>query len=115
VDEAVERGEEGDAGWQRPVVGVVMADQPPLVELHAECAKALLLQGFPCFGQRHRLRLRVPALGEIPQTLATTATGDGDVAAAVQERQHPGQLGARPPPDVALARARLRMLELPRE
>src|SRR5215207_1160351 len=92
-----------------------MRDEPPAFELHPERAEALLGEDAACFGQRHRLRLGVPTLREIPEPLPATPAGDGDQAAPVQELQHPRQLGARAPPDVALVGSGRRVLEVARQ
>src|SRR5215211_7265765 len=65
--------------------------------------------------ERDGLGLGVPALREIPETLAALAPHDGDLPATVQELQHPGQLSASAPPDVALLRTGRAVLELARE
>src|SRR5215216_6111681 len=44
--------------------------------------------------ERDGLSLGVPALREIPETLAALAPHDGDLPATVQELQHPGQLSS---------------------
>ena len=92
----------GDA----PGVGFWMCDETSLVEPHAERAEALLVEEPPRLGQRHGLRLRPPALGDVPQALAGLAARDRDLAAAVEELQHPRELGAGAPPGGALVGAR---------
>ena len=52
--------------------------------------------------QRRRLGLGIPALGEIPQALATAAPGDRDLAVEVHRHQHQPDAPRTPPAMVAL-------------
>ena len=81
------------------------------VELHAECAEALLIERALGLGQRDLLRLRVPALGEIPHALLAAPADDRHLPACVQDAEHQAHL-ARAPPAVRFASRRLVILDL---
>ena len=76
---------------------VRMGNQSAPHELHAERAKPALLDDPLRLRPGELLRLGVPALREVPDALATSATDDGDVAARVQHLQHQTRLAATPP------------------
>src|SRR6185437_12718423 len=79
-----------------------------------EGPETLLGQGSLGLAQRHGVGLRPPALGEIPEPLPVAPTGDRDLAAAVEEFQHPRELRTGAPPDGAVVSAGCVVLELAR-
>src|SRR5262249_48696515 len=48
-------------------------------------------------GQRHRLRLGIPTLGEVPETLSPSPADDGDVSAPVEDVEHHADVTASVP------------------
>src|SRR6266542_4525398 len=83
-------------------------------EPHTERAEPLLREQPVGLRERHCLRLRIPALRDIPEPLLATAPDDRDVASAVQDLQHQGDLSGAVPA-MRLARPRRAILELARE
>src|SRR5439155_15810120 len=98
VDEAVERGEERDAIRDGAVSGLRMClpavAGPPYPH---RSPQTVLEQPFR-LTQRERLGLRIPALGEVPQPLATPAADDGDLAVDVKRLEHAAHVPAPVPP-----------------
>src|SRR5205823_768353 len=79
---------------------------------HAEAP--LLQQAFRLRPRQLLVRLRIPALAEVPESLSVAPADDRDFAAAAQQLEHEAHLGS-PPPDVMLfAHARV-VLDLARE
>src|SRR6187455_2919741 len=78
VDEAVEGREKRDARPDAAVLGLGVRDEASPLEPDAERTEALLVERSPRIRERYRLRLRVPALREVPEPLAGLAAGDGD-------------------------------------
>src|SRR5207237_652238 len=64
--------------------------------------------------QRDRLRLRVPALSQVPEPLAAAPPDDGDVAVHMEGLQHQADVPAPVPPVVEPLVARP-VLEVARE
>src|SRR5205814_10264216 len=73
VDEPVEGREERRARGNPAVDGVGVRDPTALLEPHAERAEALLLPERLRLAQGHALRLRIDALGEVPDALLPAA------------------------------------------
>src|SRR4051812_11292826 len=115
VDQAVERRQEGDARSRyRAVGGVGVREEPSPAQLDAQRPEPLVLEPALRLRPRDSLGLRVPALGEVPETLPAPAPDDGNLAYGVQHAQHQPHL-ALAPPAVGLAARRPVILDLPRE
>ena len=115
VDETVEGGEERDAIGDGRVRRVRMRLPALLRQPHALRAETLLREHTVGLARRHRLDRRIPALGEIPQSLLSLPPGDRDDAVRLEDLEHQRHLAA-PPPAVGLVRSGRRLvLELARE
>jgi hypothetical protein len=85
VDQPVERRQERHAARDRTTVACLgMRDPAASLETNAEGAEALLPQDAIGFFERDHLCLRVPALRQIPESLAVAAPDDRDLTAGVQ-------------------------------
>ena len=91
-----------------------MRDEAAALESHAERAEAALLPELPRLGERQRLGLGVPALGEIPDALLAAPPDDGDLAARAEAVEHQAHLPLAPPA-VAFAPVGRRVLDLARQ
>ncbi len=98
VDQPVERREERDAVRRDGAVRRVgMHLELAALEPHAERAEAQLVDQRLGLLPRQLLRLRVPALGEVPDALVAAPADDGDLAAHVQHLEHQPDLARAPP------------------
>src|SRR5262249_43606154 len=97
VDKPVERREEGDTSWNRAVGGIWMRHPFTGLEADAERSEALVGQPPLRLGQRYRLRLGIPTLGEVPETLSPAPADDGDVSAPVEDVEHHADVTASVP------------------
>src|SRR5262245_5434471 len=91
-----------------------MSPPPVLAEPDAERTEALLLEPTLGLARRYDLRLRVPALGEVPEPLPAAASHHGDLAVQIEDHEHAPDVPVAEPAVVA-GIARGAILELPGE
>src|SRR5947209_18949707 len=91
-----------------------MRDPLALLEPYPLRAEALLLPPALRLRPGDRLRLRIPAVGEVPDALLAATTDDGDLTARVQHAEHEPHLPCAPPP-VRLALRRCVVFDLARQ
>src|SRR5262249_13635834 len=80
ADEPVERREERGAKRHGAVFGRGMNDEPAALELDSERAEALLRDQLLRPRPGDRLGLRIPPLGDVPDTLLAATANDGNLA-----------------------------------
>jgi hypothetical protein len=115
VDQPVERGEKREAVADRRSVHVGVRVPLTCREPQTERAETLLREQGLGLAQRQRLRLRVPALGEVPEALLPPPARDRDRAAAVQDLQHHAHPAAPVPAVLLASRPGRPVIELARQ